>query len=162
MSTVGGVASVIGVIVAVVGFIVTILNVRRSKKAAQQAEQAALKVRQDMLQKTTVEQFASALTSMEEIKRLHREEAWPILPERYSALRKFLIAIRSANQNLPDHHKTALQRAIQYFAGVEKQVEEYLEASGEPPNVAKLNRMVSRNIDDLQVVLIEIKNQIGR
>lgn len=161
-NNIGDVASILGVIIAIIGFAVIIINVWRSKKTVQQATQTILKVREDMLRANTVAEFSSALTSMEELKKLHRQKAWELLPERYSALRKSLISIRGANPNLRDIHKAALQSAIQHFSGLEKQVEESLTTNGEPPNVAKINSIVSRQINRLQEVLVEIRNEIGR
>ena len=162
MDTIGAVASIIGVIVAIIGFALTYWNVTRSKKAAQQAKEAADRVRTDMLRANTVGEFASVLAEMEEIKTLHRQSCWALLPHRYSTLRRSLIEIRAANPDLSDEHKVALQGTIQYLASIERQVETSLANGGQPPNVPKLNATVSREIDKLQAVLVEIRNQIGR
>jgi len=162
MDTVGAVASIVGVVIAIVGFAITIWGVMRSKTAAQQAREAAVKVREDMSRVGAIEQFASALTSMEEIKRLQRQGAWELLLERYPALRKSLISIREAYPQISEQHRVALQKAILYFARIEDGVEVSLRDGGEPPDVAKLNSVVSKQIDQLQAVLIEIRNQIGR
>jgi hypothetical protein len=136
--------------------------VKRSKRAAEQAQEAADSVRKDMLRVNTVSEFASVLAEMEEIKTLHRQNCWALLPHRYSTLRRSLIAIRAANPDLSDEQKGALQATIQYLASIERQVETSLANGGQPPNVPKLNATVSREIDKLQAVLVEIRNQIGR
>jgi len=162
MNTVGAWASVIGVVVSIVGFIATLVNVKRSKNAAQQAKTVADKVRVDMLRANTVGEFASALAEMEEIKTLHRQNLWALLPQHYSALRKALILIRGSNPDLSDEQRTVLQSAIQYLASIERKVDETISGAGQPPNVPKLNAIVSKQIDRLHEVLVEIRNKIGR
>jgi hypothetical protein len=162
MNTVGAWASIAGVVIAIIGFIITIWGVMRSKNAAQEAKAVADKVRADMLRANTVGEFASALSEMEEVKDLHRQNLWALLPQRYSALRKSLILIKGSNPDLSDEQKTVLQGAIQYLASIEKQVERSTASGGQPPNVPKLNAVVSRQIDNLHEVLVEIRNRIGR
>lgn len=154
----GDVASVLEVIIAVIGFIVTIVSVMRSKKAAQRAEQAALKVRDDILKVNTIAEFSAAIVTMDEIKRLHRENAWIVLPDRYSALKKTLISIRSANPDMSNNHKTVFQSAIQHFSNFEKQIETVIATNSGTPDVPKLNQIISRQIDRLTEVLVEMKN----
>lgn len=98
----GDVASVLAVVITVVGFFVAIYNVTKSKKAALRAEKAVKQVRADLARMNNVAEIASAITGMEEIKRLHRQEAWDLLLERYSAVRKALIAIRA---NMPKYER---------------------------------------------------------
>jgi hypothetical protein len=97
----GDLASIIGVFISIIGFIVTIFNVLRSKSAAKQAEQAALKIREDIKRIDIVAEISAAKGAIDEIKRLQRQEAWEILPDRYSALRTLLISIKSSNPDLP-------------------------------------------------------------
>jgi hypothetical protein len=155
-------ASVLGIVITVVGFIATLINVARSKNAAEQAQLAVDRVRHDMKKMDTVSEIAAVLTTMEEIKRLHRKGEWEILPERYSALRKSLITIRCSTSNLTDDQQTTLQSAIGQFAALEKHVEELNIPNGDKPDVPKLNGIVSRQIDRLHETFTEIKNQIGR
>lgn len=158
----GDVASVIGLIITVISFVVILRNVRRSKTAAEQAKKAVDQVRDDLLKTDTVAEFSSTLSSMDEIKRLHRQDAWKILPDRYSSLRRSLISIKSSNPNMSEEYKIAIQGAIQIFSSIEKQVEQALSQNKTPPDVSKLNSIISRQIDKLQQILVEMKNQIGR
>ena len=86
----GDLASLAGVIIAVVGFGLTLKNVYRSKAAATRAEEAAKETRDSIRLFDTVSEFAEAISTMDEIKRLHRQSAWVILPDRYATLRKLL------------------------------------------------------------------------
>ena len=148
-------ASVLGVIIATVGFLVTIIKLLRLKSAVR-------KVREDVLRVETVAEFSAALSVMDEIKRLHRQQAWQILPDRYAHLRKALISIKTSYSDLEEEHKKALQSAIQIFRGIEKQVENALAKDSASLDVPKLNRLTSIQIDSLQEVLIKIQDKIGR
>lgn len=156
-------ASIVGVIIAIVGFIVTIFKIRRLKSTGEKVRDAVKKVREDVLRVKTVAEFTAALSVMDEIKRLHREQAWQILPDRYAHLRKALITIKTSYSDFEEEHKRALQGAIQIFSGIEKQVENALAKDlGSSLDVPKLNRLVSEKIDSLQEVLIKIQDKIGR
>lgn len=158
----GDIASVIGLIITIISFIVILINVLRSKRAAEQAKIAVDQVRENLLKMNTIAEFSSALSSMDEIRRLHRQEAWAILPDRYSALKKSLISIKGSNPNMSDEYKKVIQSAIQIFSSIESEVETALSLKQSPQDVAKLNQAISKQIDKLQQILIEIKNQIGR
>ena len=111
----------LGVFIALIGFAITIWQVIKSGAAAKKAEDAVVKVQEDIRKVNTVADFSAALTIMDEIKRLHRESAWIILPDRYSELRKLLISIKTSNPELPTRHRSKLQGAIQHFASMEQQ-----------------------------------------
>lgn len=155
------VLTILSLVLTIVGFGITIYNVVRAKRAAKYAQDAVDEVREDILRIDMVAEFSSALAAMDEIKRLHRQKAWDVLPDRYAALRRSLVEIRSANPNLPEHHKVALQSSIVRFRGFESQIEEALVLDEKPSNVAKLNETISEQVDDLQAILTEVKTQIG-
>lgn len=98
-------------------------------------------------------ELAAATAVMEEIKRLHREGAWRILPDRYAALRKALVSIRMGKPDLPVDHQSVLQGAIQQFREIEKKVERALADNQPPHNVAKFNEIVSLQIDSITEIL---------
>lgn len=153
--------SAVALLLTIVGFIITIYNVVRAKNAATKAQEAVSEVRDDILRIDMVSEFSAALAAMEEIKRLQRQKAWTILPDRYAALRRSLVEIKSANPDLPEHHKTDLQSSIVNLRGIERQIEDTLDSGKDPSNVTKLNDTISEQIDDLQTILTEVKTQIG-
>lgn len=150
-------ASVLGLLVGVVGFAVTIYSVKRSRSAAESAQQAANDARQAILRTEVIASFASAVTVMDEVKRLHRAGAWSILPDRYSYLRRALISIRSNHPNLNENHRVLIQSAIEQFQLMESTVESHLAGNGSQLNAAKLNKIVTSQIDKLDDVLNSIK-----
>jgi hypothetical protein len=159
--TAGDWLSVLGLVVTLIGFAITIFNVVRSRTAAEEAERAVAKVREDILRIDTVAEFSAAIAAMDEIKRLQREGAWSVLPDRYADLRKSLISIKSANKDLPAHYMTAIQSSIQHFRGIETIIEKSLAAKKIPSNATRLNTIMSEQVDELHGILTEIKSQIG-
>jgi ERCC4-type nuclease len=159
----GDIASVVGVGISLVGFGITIWGVLRSKKAAQRAEEAAHDVKTQIFRTDTIEDLAAAITTMEEIKRLHRvNNAWPILPDRYSSVRRLLISIRTFSPYISEEQKESLLASVQHFSDMEKKVEKYLANSEQqPPNAARLNEIVSLQLDRVNDTLFALRQQIG-
>src|SRR6266851_8176489 len=139
----GDAASIIGLLVALIGFSFTLFGVWRSKKAAEMAQEEVRSVKQAITRSSTIADFSAAVTTMNEIKRLHRVSAWAILPDRYAALRSMLISIRSMNPDLQLEYRTAIQNALQQFSDIEKTVEKSLASNKPPTNWARLNAIVS-------------------
>ncbi len=104
--------------------------------------------------------FSATITTMNEIKRRHRDEAWVIRPDRYAALRNMLLSIRSMNPDLREEYRTVIQNALQQFNDIEKAVERSL-VSNKPLNRARLNAIVSVQVDRLIEILEEIKRDRG-
>jgi hypothetical protein len=158
----GDIASIVGLLVSLIGFVITIRVAWRSKKAAELAQEEVAKIRSELIRSMTIVDFASAVMAMDEIKRLHRDGAWNILPARYTALRRMLIAIRSANPGLNEVYQTVIQRALQQFRSIEHVVERALAMQQPPADPARLNRIVSDQIDALSEILETMKQDIGR
>jgi ABC-type protease/lipase transport system fused ATPase/permease subunit len=91
---VGDLASISGVLISVIGFILTVYNVRRSRKAAELARDAAQSAKNSIQTFETVVDLSTVIGLLEEIKRSHRNNQWALLPDRYAALRKTLISVR--------------------------------------------------------------------
>lgn len=155
----GDLASIAGLLLAIVGFGFTLYGVKRSRSAAESASTAAKEAKDAILRTETISNFSSAVTVMEEVKRLHRAEAWEIMPDRYSFLRKSLISIMSTHDDLTDEHRTLIQSAVVQFRELESSVETYLANKKSSPNSAKLNKIVTAQIDKLDEVLNKIKSE---
>jgi hypothetical protein len=148
-------------LLGVVGFTITIVAVLRSQRAAEAAAEAARNAKEALLHAAAIWDVAAALTTMEEVKRLHRMEAWPMLPERYSMLRRTLIAIRSTTPRLTDKQGAVLQGAIQHFSLLEEKVERALKGGKPLPDSTRLNKIVSMQADQLGEVLGALKLELG-
>ena len=152
---VGALASIIALVISIIGFGVIIYNVIKTRGIS-------LQVRNDLLRADTVLQFSSAISAMEEIKTLHREGAWRILPDRYSSLRKTLISIKQSNIDLSVEQSRNVQITISSLSNIEHEIEKCSFHKTSPTDVPRLNKTISTQIDRLQPILVEISNKIGR
>ncbi len=157
----GDIASVAGVVISIVGFVATLINTSRSRSAARRAEVAANAARDRIRLFDLASDFSAAISAMDEIKRLHREGAWSILPERYSELRKLLVTVRRANPTLSQEDSVVIQTAIQHLSDIEAKVERAIEEKTAMRNVARINTVMSTQIDKLHEVLVNLRATAG-
>jgi hypothetical protein len=108
----------------------------------------------------TVVDSSTAITALEEIKRLHRTGQWALLPDRYTALRRLLVTLRATRSGLTEAHLTALQAAITNLRELEATVERGLECPV-TLKASKFNTIVSRDLDGLVQMLVELKAASG-
>lgn len=155
------VSSIAGVVISVIGFLVTWRNVTTSRKAADQARVAVMRVREDLAKYDVIAELGAAVAIMDEIKRLNRHGAWPILPDRYSALRQRLITIRASNLDLSEPHLADLNGAIQQIRNLEQTVESALSKQGQAElDKARFNSVVSKQLDKMTEVLVSIRTDV--
>ena len=147
-----------GNLVTILGFIVTIFTLLRTKTAAVAARQAAEGTRAQLSRVNTMAEFASEIAVMDEIKRLHRAGAWELVPDRYSVLRRQLASIQTLNPDLTEEQKTILGGAVVQFRTMEHQVETARAANRVTElNLARFNRTVTRQLDELDKVMLSIR-----
>jgi hypothetical protein len=112
VNRIGDLSSVAGIFISIFGFLFTVIGVVRSKNAADRAETAAKETRDSIRLLDTVVDFSAAITALEEIKRMHREEQWAFLPDRYAHVRKLLASLRGTRVTLSNDQKITVQQAI--------------------------------------------------
>lgn len=156
----GNLASIVGVLLAIVGFVVTIAGVWRSKRASEQAREAARATRESIAQYDAIADLSAAMAIMDEIKRLQRHAAWSVLPDRYSELRRRLVSIKASHAQVGDGARQTLQATIETFADLERRVERAVAAQIPPVNPAKLNDIVSGQIDEVHAVLLALQRAL--
>jgi len=77
-------------------------------------------------------------------------------------LKRLLISIRTSSPYISETQKESLLAAIQHFSDMERKVERYLANPEQlPPNAAKLNDIVSLQLDRVNDTLSAIRQQIG-
>jgi len=153
----GDIASVAGFLLSVVGFAITIVGVWRAKSAAEQARQAAVAARESLAHYDAIADLSSATAIMDEIRRLQRNGVWSLLPDRYSELRRRLVAIRESHTQLNDEHRESLQVTIEMVADLERVVERAIATARPPRDSSKLNDVVSARIDELQTISLYLQ-----
>ena len=161
LSNAADAASLVGLLVALVGFGFTIWGVFRARRAAEGAEVAARAARTNLLKLDAIGIISSVITALEDMKRLHRDGQWEVLPEKYGSARRALIEVRSSELALNEDQETNLQGTISQLAKLEQRVEMYLPDEASPLSIPQLNKIVARESDKLARVLTQLKNTGG-
>jgi hypothetical protein len=139
-----------GDVASVLGVVLTIGVLFRTKSIAAAVRDAARTAKSRLLSVDSMADCAAAISMMEEIKRLHRNEAWSILPDRYMAVRRALNAIHANAPRLQPAQESMLTAAIAQFAIIEKKVERAGYAQNHDVlSPANLNSVVSKQIDEI-------------
>jgi hypothetical protein len=157
----GDLASIAGLVVSIVGFAFTLYNVVKSRTAAEAAEAAARATRKTLSTYDSIAAISAAIAAINDVRRLHRDAQWLLLPDRYSTLRQSLIAIRSGPVVLTGDQLSLLQSAIQLFAELERQVDRAIVHPERAPDRVKLNQLVSAQSDRLTELLTQLRNAGG-
>ena len=156
----GDLASIAGLVLSIVGFGVTILGVWRAKSAAEQARQAAVAARESIAHYDAIADLSAAIAIMDEIKRLQREHVWSLLPDRYSELRRRLVAIRESHAQLSRLERQTIRLAIGAFAECAAEVELRLEDGSMTLSAATLNGRLSYHLDEVYAVLLSLQRSL--
>src|ERR1700693_5038140 len=82
-----------GDVASLTGLALTIWAVLKAKKAAEQARDAAQQGDERIAHMNTVAAVSAAITTLEEIKILHRTRAWDRVLVQYSTLRRHFVTI---------------------------------------------------------------------
>ena len=154
-------SSIAGLLVAFAGFTITIKNIKKTNKLAKEANETGKKVRKDMQRLDTMSYFSTAISVMNEIKQLQRNEEWRLLLNRYAEIRNLLITIKKNSPDLNEEQEISIQKAIQEFKNIEKYVEKSISNGTNPEKTYNINKKISDIIDDLKDILEKIRNKIG-
>ncbi|MBZ0257778.1 hypothetical protein K8I31_17070 [bacterium] len=148
-SELGAAASIIGVIITVGGFIWTLIYAKAAQDAAREAVN-------EIQQSKTIVDVSTAIQVLEEVRRLHREKAWAILPDRYTVLKKALVVVLSENVDLSEEHKTTLTKIVKHISIVEDQIEQLIECEDKEVDIPMFNRVLSKALDKLNEMLAQL------
>lgn len=148
-------------VAGLIGFGVTIVVAIKAKNAAVAAKEAAEHTRGTIRLFDTVVDFQAVISALEDIKRLHRQNEWRSLPEKYAAIRRQLISLREAGVSLDDTQLKTIQTAITNLSDMERQVEMSLAGKAPPRRSEKLNPLISEDNDALIGILQALKKRGG-
>ena len=115
----GSFASVAGLLISLLGFGITIWGVRRAKKAAEQAADAARQAKAKILTQGTLANFSSAIAVMEEIVRLQRKKEWEFVLDRHSELGRILVELKDGSGGLTPEQQTVIQGRVEQEPNIE-------------------------------------------
>lgn len=86
---------VLGVFISLGGFSVSIWQIKRTRAAAESAERAATAAREAVLRTTSISDLTQAVSQIERLKELHRNQDLDRAVERYTPLRQILTAMQA-------------------------------------------------------------------
>ena len=153
----GNIASVAGLIVSMVGFWFAIAQIRRSRTAAEAAREAANAARDRIAANLTIADLTRASDRIQELKELHRVQAWSRVLDRYPEVRRSLVEIRERHPGLTPQQLGILQNAVSQISIMEGEVETAL-AGNSAPSGTRFNPILSR----IQLTLDEAVAQLQR
>ncbi|NOX36077.1 MAG: hypothetical protein GXO78_00920 [Calditrichaeota bacterium] len=157
LNTIGNFASVIGAILTVLGFGFTLFKIKKVRNAAESARQAAIETCRSIRRFDASVELASVVETIDEIKRLQRENSWKVVPDRYSTARKKLIMIKLHHPDLSNQHKRIIQSVIQHLENMESDIEKGLAKEENLPSVANLNILLSEQRDKIWELATELR-----
>jgi len=157
-----GFSSLIGLLVAVVGFCITLINVLKTKKAAIRTQEIINKVMKDVSRIDTISELSATLNAMDEIKTKFQRKDFSRLPEGCNQMRTKLIFIREAYKDFTPEQSAVIQGSITFLNRMESEFILIRENNEETINTALFSKNFNKHIDELHVVLINVKKQIGR
>jgi hypothetical protein len=160
LAVAGSVAGLVGVAVGVAGFWVTIAAVLRSKAAATQARDAADRAYRSVTSIDSVGELASAISRLEDLRRLHRQLDWEGALALYGTIRKSLVTVRAALTDLAEEDKETLQGAIMSLRNMESAVERQ-QGEGSPLRPEAMNRELLDVTEGLQALSVAVKRHAG-
>lgn len=162
----GDVASVLGLLVSIFGFWFALVSLRESreaslnaKDAANRAEEAARATRDSIFKSDIIANCSQAIGILDEIKILQRKGDWATLPDRYSTVRRILVTLKSVSGQLSISEVEIVQGALVQLIEIEKKIETSLTSGKKPLTHARLNEVVSSQIDKLHEILIAMKQK---
>lgn len=153
---------ILGFVITIIGFLVTIHNIRKTRNASEQAQEMVVQLRAQLQAFDLVSEFSTSLAALEEIKRFHRQyEMWSLLPDRYTAVKKSLNAIRTSTKQLDISDINEIEETINLLQTFEAKVDGFLLKKTTQPDGMKMNVALSKKLDKFHTIVARIKNNIG-
>ena len=137
----------------------TLWQAFRARSIAAEVKERVDTVQANFAKQTAVEALGSLLSDLDEIGGLHGVSAWRMLPRRYGAVCRHLIAMRIENPMLATHSRK-LQSIIQQLAEMEDAVS-HSTFPASPSDIVALNKVLSRQMDKLNEILASVRKTIG-
>ena len=117
--------SLLGVVLTLLGFGFTLAQVLSGKGAAERAERSANEAVEEIQKLKTLTDLSSAISELEGVRRLLRENSVSQLSERLALVRKLLIGIGARHGDLVENDAEQIRQAVLAFADIEKDIDRH-------------------------------------
>jgi hypothetical protein len=155
-------SDILGLCITIVGFGFTFWKLRRTRKAAEAARDAAREAQAQVTQLGAVIALQEVLTEMEDVKTLLRQQAWSILVVHLPKMRRVLIQIRESAPNLGADAQKSFQGAIASLRTFEERAHRLLSGGASDPDIPRMIGKTISNIDNLNGTLQQMRNAAVR
>jgi hypothetical protein len=151
-------ANFLGLFLSIVGIFTTIIKVREAKKVT---EDSVNKVREDFKRYDTISDLSTAISLIDEIKRLQRQSDYSILLDKYSLLFKLVVLIKTNHPNLNENQQTILQSSMMQIKKNENAIEKGLAKGLDTIDISRLNNSLTKTLGILFEFLASLRSEIG-
>jgi len=171
LSILGSIASLVGI----VGIPLALISIRQARNAARKSEAEARASKEASLQAksevekfrgelrfiSTIIDFEKALALMDDIKSFLRHSNFEPVPDRIAALIVLLNTIRSSME-VGDEAESKIQGSVLALRNIENAIHRSAISQERPKGEINFNKIISKQIDILQPILIDLKSRIGK
>lgn len=158
----GSWASIIGIPLTIIGLIIAIREASKSSNASNSARRAVEQFRKELMMVDLVSELTKAISGLQDVKRLLRNNAFGPIPDRLADIRHTLIGVRASRADYSKEQELIFQDAVSEFRSLETKFEKCLFENNTPRNISRITNIISEKIDNLQSILIVIKKDIGK
>ena len=138
--------SAIGVVFSIAAFI----QARKARTAADASERASQKTQDSLTSILTVVDLQKAISAIQRLKLLHREESWEACLENYQPLRSTVSDIAGRHSPLTETQSLILKEAIPQLAAIENAVVRALREGTDPSRVGEFDEKLNEIQTSLQ------------
>lgn len=150
-----------GIVLSLIGFSATLVAVFRAKSTAEAARLAADQARGQVRKLDLISEMATVLRLAEELKRLHRSNAYDILPDRYSDLRLKVMVIRESKLFTDQEDQSLLQDVVVRLSALEQALDKSADVFQDKKRLARSNESLSNCMESIVRLNERIKNRTG-
>ena len=144
--------NIVALIISAIGAgfsVAAFVQAGKARTAADAAEKASQKTQDSITNILTVVDLQKAISAIQRLKLLHREESWKACLENYQPLRSMLADIEGRQTLLTDCQTSALKEFIPQLASIEDAVTEALRDGIDPSSVGSFDE----KLNEMQIVL---------
>lgn len=168
LSVLGALASLIGIPLALIAIRQARNAARRSEAESRESKEASLQAkaeverfRQELKLLSNIIDFEKALSIMDDIKSFIRHSNFAPIPDKIAGLIVLLNSIRSPTMGIGIESERTIQGSVVALRRIEDAIHRSSLAAEPPRGIVRFNKTISQQIDLLQPILIDLRNQIG-
>jgi hypothetical protein len=151
--------SVLGFLLALIGFGITIIGVRKAKKAAVSANEAAQEAKERIQKQSTFANASAAISVMDSLVGLIRSKQWENTLDRHTVARRLLVELKDGGGGLSEKQQIEIQSTVEQLKIIENQIEKHLSGNKTEPKVHLAVGVIKDQIDKIHSISVELKHR---